>query len=325
MNKESTINFGKKVFFVNPTFQTEKLVIPMLSVLEFEVYVIKDYTVTKSLLRKYPDSICLISMDNVLPLNTWTNFIIELSTDESLCNVVFGAMSARTTTIDKNHLLLNANLAAGFISLAENKENLVGNLQKILLLNEAKGRRKYIRAKSINNTNIHIQCEINNKNFALAIKDISTAGMLCVTTIGNQYEFTQNMLLRDMIITLLTTRVKCNAVIFRTFEKDGEFYIVLLFTKGLPFSTKTAIQAFIQNTLQMAIDVECLYLEKDSTDYSTRKTEATKDDAFLISLEEEEAKAAQTIYANDIDEHGNVIQYEDDNYDEDIQLINDLQ
>lgn len=306
MALEEKLNLGKKIFFINPPFDLKGLVMPMLFISEFEVYTISDYRYAKPILLEYPDSICFVCIDDGLTINQWANFIISISNDPSLSNVFFGVMSAFASTMDKNDLLLNANIPAGFISLNDTKEDLADKIKKILVLNEAKGVRKYIRAKCNSDRRVHVNCNINDTEYNLAIDDISSAGILCVTSLANKSIFKDSMLIRNLTIHLLTGRVKCNAVILRTYEKDNKFYMAILFTKGLPYATKASIQTFIQYSLQTSLELKILGLTPDNTDYSKRIIEEKIEDAFLIEVEDE-------------------IVYADDLYDEDVQLIDDTQ
>ena len=312
---EDKLNLGKKIFFVNPPFDLQKLVMPLLSISEFEVYSVVNYQYTKAILQLYPDSICFVCIDSGITMNEWENFVITLSNDDTLKNVCFGVLSAYASSTDKAHLLLNANIPAGFISLNDNKEDLAEKIEKILLLNEARGVRKFIRVNCNRNRKTFIQYKINDQPLAFAIQDISSAGFLCAASLKYKPFFTENMLLRNIDIHLMTTKITCNAVVLRTFEKDGLLFIAMLFTKGLPYTAKLAIQTFIQYFLQSNMNAKILTLEKDTTDYSKHITKTDNDDAFLIAVEED-----NVIYADDVQED---IVFADDLYEDDVKLIDD--
>ena len=311
MAVENKLNLGKKIFFINPSFDIRNRVIPLLATWEFEVYTVVNYQYTKELLQKYPDSICFVCIDDQLTINAWSNFIIAISNNPSFNTVFMGVLSATASSNHRAHLLLNANIPAGFISLNENKAELPSKIEQILVLNEAKGVRKFVRATCNKNRALFLQYKRENKFFRLFLQDISSAGLLCVTQLQNKEVFKENMLLKNIDIQLFSTKVKCNAVVLRTYEKDNLLYIAILFTKGLPFTVKADIQTFIQRYLQANLEKEVLSMELDTTDYTQKITEVEVIEEFLDPIDD----------AEDLEEIP--VMYADDVYEEDIQLIDD--
>ncbi len=57
--------YGRKVFFINASFTIEQLAKGMLRDMEYETYIIEDLKQAKCILRKNPDSICLVNLDHV--------------------------------------------------------------------------------------------------------------------------------------------------------------------------------------------------------------------------------------------------------------------
>ncbi len=300
MEQNEVVDLGKKIFFLNPPYDFTKIIIPVLSDLEYEIYVLSTYKFAKEILRNNPGSICFVCIDGEMPIGNWYNFIVSFSSDPDLSSIFLGVMSAYAGASDKNHFLLNASIPAGFISLVSKKDELIAKIEGILRINNAKGVRKYVRVDCETDKLISAQYKVENSMFPFKIEDISSAGLLCATSITVGSYFSQNMLLKDFLLVLRTQKIKCNVVILKTFEKNGKCYLVLLFTKGLPFAAKAAIQAYIRFFLQNSLDTNLATAKPDDTDYSKLHDAAIAaevEDAFLISVDEEEI-----LYADDVEE-----------------------
>ncbi len=300
MDAKEVVDLGKKIFFLNPPFDFKKIIIPVLSDREYELYILDSYKNAKTILREHPGSICFVCIDGGLPIEHWYNFVVSFSSDPVLSTIFLGVMSAHAGASDRNHFLLNASIPAGFISLASKKEELLEKLEGILKINNAKGIRKYVRVDCVTDKLISAHYKINDTVCPFRIDNISSAGLLCATspTVGSF--FSPNMLLKDFLLVLRSQKIKCNAVILKMFENGGKCFLVLLFTKGLPFASKSAIQAYIRAFLQSSIDSVIASMQPDETDYSKLHDAAIGsdiEDAFLISVDEEEV-----LYAEDTQE-----------------------
>ncbi len=346
MDTSDSVDLGKKIFFLNPPFDFKKIIIPMLSDLEYETYVIENYRHAKSILREQSDAICFVCIDGEMPIEHWYNFVVSCNKDQTLSGIFFGIMSAHAGTSDRNHFLLNASIPAGFVSLVSKKDELITKLEGILRINNAKGIRKYVRVDCVSDKLISALCEIDGKQHVLRIENISSAGLLCSAPATLATEFSANLLLKDFLLSLRSQKIKCVTVVLKSFVSNGKLSIVLLFTKGLSFAAKSAIQAYIRFFLQNSIETALATTQPDTEDYSKLHESAVTietDDAFLISVDEEPvvyADDAETVtYADEVDENElssplfqseneedflNQMKYIDDTtLDGDVQLIDD--
>ncbi len=309
MENNEAVDLGKKIFFLNPPFDFTKIIVPILSDKEYEIYILQDYKFAKEALRKYPGSICFVCIDGGMSIEHWYNYIVSFSNDPSLSSILLGVMSLYAGASDRNHFLLNAMIPAGFISLANKKDELVDTIEGVLRINNAKGVRKFVRVDCKTDKLISAQFKNENTMYPFKIEDISSAGLLCATSMTVGAHFSQNMLLKDFILVLRSQKIKCNVVILKTFVKDGKCYLVLLFTKGLPFVAKTAIQAYIRFFLQNSLEADLVTTPPDETDYSKLHDAAIAadvEDAFLISVDEEDVlfsdDAEAVTYADDFED-----------------------
>ncbi len=300
MISTESVDLGKKIFFLNPPYDFKKLIIPMLSDLEYEIYILSDYKYAKEALRNNPDSICFVCIDGEISIEHWYNFVVSFNNDPSLSSIFLGVMSAYAGASDRNHFLLNASIPAGFISLAAKKDELVNKLVGILKINNAKGVRKYVRADCATDELISVHCEVNDAIFPLHIDNISSAGLLCSASPKIAASFSPNMLLKEFFLILRKQKIKCHTVVLKTFISNEKLFIVLLFTKGLSYNSKAIIQSYIRYFLQTTLDQTLTDAKPDDTDYSKLQTAAIGaegEDAFLISVDEEEV-----IFADEIEE-----------------------
>lgn len=301
MNLHENTDFGRKVFFLNPPYDFKSIIMPVLSDMEYELYTIEDYKQAKNILRMFPDSICFVYVDVVMPIDHWFNFIMSFDHDPILSTIFLGVMSDRAGKTDREHFLLNAVIPAGFISLTTTKEDIVDILHGILEINGAKGQRKYVRADCKSDKLVSAQCIIEDTTCFLGINNISSVGLSCSAPPAMAGLFALNLLIHDFTLHLRNKTVKCNAVVINSSVTETEAKIILLFTKGMPHAAKTSVKEYVRFFLQKKADALAASGEPDTADYSKKqKSElsSSMDDAFLIAVDDNEV--APVLYADDL-------------------------
>ncbi len=290
MSLHENTDFGRKIFFLNPPYDFKKNIIPVLSDAEYEVYVIGDYKYAKSILREFPDSICFVCIDDVMPADHWYNFIASFSNDPILSTIFIGVLATHPKAADRNHFLLNANIPAGFITISSVREELTETLFSILNLNGAKGHRKYVRADCREEKLSNAEAFIHDMHIYFSIYDISSVGIACGVHASMTNLFSQNMLVRDFTLNLREKKLKCNAIVLKIIPGQHETTIVFLFTRGIQTTVKSSIQEYIRLFLQTSIERIEVNSEPDETDYSKHQKPFSLfdlEDAFLIEDIEE--------------------------------------
>ena len=106
--------FGRKIFFIGPSYVTEKYLIDKLRDNEYEVYVLKDYRVAKNVLSSYTDAMCFINIDAGLSYSEWFNFIKSFQDSSILHGVYIGIITEAATWEDKDKFMMNVSLPGGF-------------------------------------------------------------------------------------------------------------------------------------------------------------------------------------------------------------------
>ncbi len=284
--ESGALDLGRKIFFLNAPTKFQDTIIPMLATSGYELYVLSSYKYAKSILREYPSAVFFICIDSELLIDEWYNFVSSISNDKNFQNVILGIMSTYAGQKEKDHFLLNASIPGGFVSLSQSDEIIHDYIHSILNINEAKGRRNFVRANCEEEKDLAGEYEVKGFHHSLKISNISSAGILCETFPVAQALFTNKKLLNNFIINIKGQKTKANVTIYRTYIENEKLFLVLLFTEDLSFSAKSAIDIYVRNLLQSRIDARIKNMPLDSENYSKRQKSAIagdSDEAFLIA------------------------------------------
>ena len=239
--------------------------------MEYEVYVISNWRFAREVLKKNPDSICFINIDEQsLSSKGWLSFIRSINEDEELKSTIVGVLSSRSRRTERELFLSKVTLDAGYIVTSVGNVELVNSIQGVLDVNGAKGRRQYVRANTANNPMAQIICELNNQVLTMQLLDISTVGFACGVSNEESSSFVKNALLKNFTLRLEKQQISSSAVVFAI--KPGETFttLVLLFLPNQLPQNKIAIQEFIAKTLEQSTlgDISKIFSE-DKTDYES--------------------------------------------------------
>jgi hypothetical protein len=281
--------FGRKIFFLNPPFNIKQFVIKALQEDEYEVHIIDDYRDAKNILRHFPDSICLINIDEQLTFDQWFNFIVSVEHDESLKSIFMGILSANARKSEKEHFILHALIPAGFIPTNGGTEDLIETLRGILDLNGAKGRRQYVRSKCNHDPTASITFAVGTKQMSFHVLDISTVGLACSIPPQFAAQFQPNSVIRDVSIILGQKKVQCSCAVFTVKQLQNNCSLVLLFMKGTSFSVKSTIREYIARNLQYAMRIAIEGEKIDTTDYNIPlELQRESSEAFLVDAADDD-------------------------------------
>ena len=245
---------GKKIFFLHPPAVVQNKIIAELVQQEFEVYVTKDQDAMKSTLKRYPDSIVFVDIDEQLSEKEWETWIVGVMTSPETSGIPIGIV----TTIDNEDLrdkyLNTIKIRCGYTLLKSDLDKTIRQLLEILAAVDAKGSRKYIRATTENETNTTVNLPLNGLFINGQIKDISVVGISC--TFDNDPELTKNTLFKDIQVKLQSNILKAEGIVFGS-RMDGNAKIyVFLFTQRIDPDVRTRIRKYIQQNLQAKMDLE---------------------------------------------------------------------
>ena len=260
--------FGRKIFFVNPTFNIEKYLIDYLRKNEYEVYILKDYRKAKKILSVYPDSMCFIDIDAELSYSEWYNYMKSFSVIPELQGIYLGIVTQSAGWEDKDKFLMNIRLPGGFTQIVK-KEKTLENFAAILDLNGAKGRRKYLRLDTRTERDVSGYLTSQGKLYTINIKDISSVGFAIIYKQELMPLFQKNTLIRNLCLSAGRKSMVCSCIVFNTqVNPDGSAMSVLMLTNENPDSTKIYIRDYIFQKFDAKMNTLIENVEKDDTRYN---------------------------------------------------------
>ena len=289
---------GRKVFFVNPPLYVENYLHLELKQHEYEVYIITDYKYTKNALRKFPDALCFIFIDDEMSYDEWFNFIQSFQKDEKLKTIFIGLMSAIIPKPQQERFMMNLSLPGGFIMLNEFKGSaLIEKIVGILELNGAKGRRKYLRLDCDENVKINGYFANQSQLLQVSIVSISSVGFTCYFPRSYGDALRKNMLVPSFSVTLGRRSIVTPSVVFDVKVHDASrCFAVMLFLKQVGADDRKVIKHFIFEQLERRFDDLIYSIPPDIEDYSNRGIKAAEAAASEEAAEEvEEIEEAEAV------------------------------
>ena len=260
--------FGRKIFFVNPSFYIEKYLIDYLRKNEYEVYLIKDYRKAKKILSVYPDAMCFIDIDEALSYSEWFNYMKSFSVIPELQGIYLGIVTQSAGWEDKDKFLMNIRLPGGFTVITK-QETLIEHFAVILDLNGAKGRRKYLRLDTRSEKDVSGYMTSEGKVYPVNIKDISSVGFAIIYKQELMPLFQKNTLIRNICLSAGRKSMVCSCIVFNTqVNPYGTAMSVLMLTNENPESTKTYIRDYIFQKFDAKMTALIENVEKDDTRYN---------------------------------------------------------
>ncbi|MBQ9239576.1 MAG: hypothetical protein IJ191_09755 [Treponema sp.] len=268
MNHTNNYAFGRKVFFLCPTFAMKSALITRLIDNEYETYIIDDYRAAKTVLREYPRSICFVNIDDVLPHEHWFHFVASCEADSSLASILFGVISAHIHKEEHSRFTDTLDLRAGFITMTESMDEVTEKIINTLAVNSAKGRRQYVRSSCADDKSALLLIRNGTKAYKMDLLDISVVGTACLARLSEKDYFAPNTVFRNITITLGTKNITLDAVVYATIPAERFCKLVLLFIQPVAPETKQIIRGYIAAKLQSTVAAVIRAHEPDSTDYS---------------------------------------------------------
>ncbi len=243
--------WGKKIFFLYPHSVIQEQLVHALIQQEFELYLLKDHRRAVRILQKFPDSILFINIDEGLEESEWEDYVRNLMNSPETKEVRIGILSYNEERDLAEKYLMELAVPCGFIGL---KLGLVESTQiifKTLAANEARGRRKHVRATCKDPNQASFNVKMANKVYDGSIVDISAVGMACTfkadfqPKIGTRFDDIQLRLKGKLC--MIAGRVA-------GFHHEQKNRYVLMFDPGMTNESKGKIYNFIHRTLQDDMD-----------------------------------------------------------------------
>lgn len=289
--------FGRKVFFIEPQPSLKQAVIPRIIEREYEVYSIDSYQKAKNYLKGNPDSLVFCCISDSMSTAGWFNFIKSFEEDEVLSTMLIGVIAFRMMKSDRERFMIHCDLPAGYLELQPNPDAMTEMVINVLDLNDAMGRRKYVRADSSSDKSTYLSMKHNDRILNFPVDNISSVGLAFRCSAETATLFPDNSVIRGSILSVGGVTMPCDcAVIMQKSDAKGPM-IVVLFMKGGSAHDKVHLHEYVAKRIQYCMDLRYEAMALDDTDYQTivQKTTEEIDGAGLYS------PSANVVYADDLD------------------------
>jgi hypothetical protein len=243
---------GKKVFFLYPP-QVLTEVLHDLTNREFEVYLARDHERLKRVLASSPDSIVFIDLDEGLDDAGWEAYIRALRNDSATAAIGVGVLTLNDDPVLREKYLMDIQVQCGFVILKLGAAKTAEILVKTLEANEARGRRKFVRATCQPGTG---QCTIEHDGITLRaeLTDLSSAGM-AIHFEGNA-DFRIGTVFRGISIAIKGQRVLASGFVAarRAEGPDGDVHVVMFDPSSLDDARREKIRGIVGRINQLTMD-----------------------------------------------------------------------
>lgn len=258
INKDQVLSV--KIYFINP-ISLLSVITDTLIKLEFETYSVdkgdKDKLV--SILDNNIRNVLFICILNEIEMEYWIDFIDKaFKIKETFIQI--GAFVYNTISIDDKLSLLERGIPV--IPISEIRMNTIDVMKRILFYFEAKGKRKYIRARAFGKTEVFFDMEDTHKTVKGTIIDISAYAFSCQIMTMYAPFFTVGDICDNVLLVLKGSRVRTSVKLIGISKLNPEIYVFkyqrenvidkkTVHQEGLSSTDKNKIHHYIQLCLKV--------------------------------------------------------------------------
>lgn len=242
---------NKKVFFLYPQSVIQDELITFLLKNEFEVYFLNDHEKAIRLFRKFKNSICFINIDDGLKEEEWEKYITSLRADPETKEVQIGILSYNNDPDLMQKYLMDIGVECGFIQLKLGVKQSTDIILKVLEVNEAKGRRKFVRVNCENDPKVMVNFSHREHSYQGQIIDISSVGVAC--KFSESVSAKNKTILHKIQLNLKGSLIQTDGIILAR-RSDNERILIMVFNPRLKDLELEKIHKFIHKTLQKEMD-----------------------------------------------------------------------
>ena len=242
---------GKKIFFLYPQSVIQDELISFLLINEYEVYFLNDHIKALRIFKRFTNSICFINIDDGLKEPEWEQYIKTLKIKKETADVQIGILSYNNDPALIQKYLMDIGVKCGFIQLKLGVKQSTDIILKVLEVNEAKGRRKFVRANCEKDPRIVMNFGYKESNYEGSILDISSVGIACEFPAPVPVE--NKTVLHKIQLNLRGSLVQADAIILSR-RYDSEKILVMVFNPRPKEAELEKIHNFIHKTLQKTIE-----------------------------------------------------------------------
>jgi hypothetical protein len=242
---------GKKIFFLYPQSVIQDEMFDILIMAGFESYAVRDYERARKLLAYFPGSIMFINIDEGLEENEWETYIRDIQENPKTRESRLGILSYNEDQSLMRKYLMDISVPCGYIRLKLGIQASTRIILDALEANEARGRRKFIRAFCEDDRMVTMNYKDDSGMYYGKILDISSAGFAArIEKFGN---FPPNSKLDGVQLRLRGGLVMTDVVVLGKRQNDRDVYI-LLFDSSMDVDIKLIIHRFIKQTIQKEME-----------------------------------------------------------------------
>ena len=242
---------GKKIFLLRPHSVIRDEMLDLLIMAGFETYTVLDEKKAQKLLTKFPDSIMFVNIDEGLKENEWEKYILGIQMDPRTKESRLGIMSYNQDKQLMQKYLMKMSVPCGYIQLKLGLQESTKIILSALEANEARGRRKCIRATCEDDLSATVNIKLDSKVIRGKILDISSSGI--AARFERSLELPKNSLIRNVQLKLRSGFVMTDMLLMGQRHDDSLAYILLFGSVLSPEST-LAIHHYIKQCLQKHIN-----------------------------------------------------------------------
>jgi hypothetical protein len=242
---------GKKIFLLYPHSVIHEEMLDILIMAGYETYTTTDENRARKLLKKFPGSIMFINIDEGLKEKEWEAYIRGIMENPETRDSRLGIMSYNQDRELMQKYLMDLAVPCGYIQLKLGLQESTRIIISALEANEARGRRKHIRADCHEDINAAMNYKGDNGTYHGKILDISSAGI--AAKLDKFEDLPVNSRLRDTQLKL-RGGIFMTDMIFMGKRRDNPLIYILLFDPKLSKENKLVIHRYIKWCLQKYID-----------------------------------------------------------------------
>ncbi len=248
-------NIGKKIIFLYPPELVKKELMDKLSDNEFEVYSLRDQKKVKQIAATYGESIFFLNIDTGPSEALSDQFLQKIKLD--ITDLQIGLLSSNISSPEQiKHYILDCGVNCGFIQLKQGTKAAQDKMIKILEVNHAKGKRKYVRYTCKDSDLVSLNLKIGENIVKGSIQDISSVGVCCQFQ-SSKIILIKNQKVPDIQLRLRGTLVHTSGVVLGQRKmSDGSIKYVIVFTTDNLDKSKEKIRSFIHYSLQKNFEDE---------------------------------------------------------------------
>ncbi len=247
MTVDAALLRGRKIFFLYPhSVLNENLLVEILSH-EYEIYSLRSHEVAVKVMEAFTGSILFVNIDEALREQQWEIWIRRLMAQPGTAATRVGIMTYNPNSELARKYLMDVGIPCGFIQLKLGVAEGKAIILKALVANEAKGRRRFVRARCGESQKASFNLNVRGAHVTGAILDISVAGMSF--RFDSAVRLKPDELLDDVQLRLTGTVCRISGTYAGAVHGDTERNL-LMFRAPLPDDTQAKIHRFIFNSLQ---------------------------------------------------------------------------